>query len=443
MQNDLEVGARRHGRLFDENPDSPDISATLERTDTGIYVSIHWDSEKSPELGRWFTNDGFYSGEPDQEKPAPKVPSDLIFQDSRGTVGLVGCRGAGYHTNFFIGTGRIRVGTAVIGASSTSYSKITGLRSEVSGLRAWLGKTSIKQTHTFAPDGPKKTTIEVTSQEPIGIPDTKIILRPIYLYSRNSQQGSVEVRDAVQIELRTEQESPWKAHIGAQRAIRDLLAISRWRDESLIPISVTRPDDAPQEDAEGAPSQREKWLTVFDDTSNKPKEENTRIAHFIEYGDLLPEGISRWMSLRNAFSRAIDPAVSSIYLEEAIIEVRLTQIAISLEALGYLIVIRDDGASEASARNLSFRERVERIAKDVDGVLPFIDDDWFNKVANSYNAVKHANRALPDVVDVANSWRECVLLFRVWVAKELGVAPSVLKTRASLDPMMSPYVLDS
>lgn len=444
MTNELKVGDRRHGGLFDDNPETPSINAVLERTDKGIFVSIHWDSEKSPATGRWFTNDAFYRDQTDQtehERPAPKVPSELIFQDSNGEATLVGCRGAGYHTNFFIGTGLIRVGAAVLGATSSSYREVNGLRSEVSGLRAWLGTTSINTTHTYAKeDGLRKTSVVVTSPEPISIPGTSIILRPTYSYTRNHRQGSFEIRDVIQVEHTTEQESPWRGHIGAQRAIRDLLAISRWRDESLIPTAVFRQDD-PIESVDGTPSQREKWLKVLDDSSDSPKEENTRIAHFIEYAELGPNGVARWISLRNDFSRAIDPAVSSIYLQDVTAEVRLTQIAIALEALGYLIAIRDDGASEATARNLSFRQRIERIADDVEGVLPFIIDGWSQRVADSYNAVKHANRALPDAAEVANGWRECVLLFRVWVARKLGVDATALQNRASTDKMANPYVL--
>jgi hypothetical protein len=53
---------------------------------------------------------------------------------------------------------------------------------------------------------------------------------------------------------------------------------------------------------------------------------------------------------------------------------------------------------------------------------------------------KHANRALPDVVELANRWREGVLLLRCWTAIKLGVDRESLAERAKTDPMAFAYV---
>lgn len=440
MTNELKLGDRRHGGLFDENPDTPNISATIERSEKGIYVSMHWDSQRNPEYGRWFTNDGFYTDQDSSQcRPDPACPSELIFRDSHGSMTLIGCRSAGYHTDFFIGTGRISVDAAIIGASSLSYAKINGLQCEVSGLRFWLGSTSIHQTHTLEEEtGRQLIDINLLSPEPIAIPDSGLTFRPAY--SKLRTLHSLEIKDLVHLENRTEGESSWHTHFSALWAIRDLLAISRWRSEALIAKRVMRSDD-PLRGLTGN-GVREQWRDIIDDTSNLVMEEKVTPAHLVQYTELRPEGISRWIKLREDFSRAFDPAVSSIYVENLSTEVRLTQMAIGLEALGFLIAVRDDGLSESGARHQIFKIRLDRIARDLDGVLPFVSSnpDWSQNIADAYNALKHVNRASPKAVEVANAWRECVLLFRAWIASELGVGHAALTQRVLQDPYIHPFV---
>jgi hypothetical protein len=102
--------------------------------------------------------------------------------------------------------------------------------------------------------------------------------------------------------------------------------------------------------------------------------------------------------------------------------------------------MRRDGVPEEKAKKLWFSRRLDRIVQDVDGILPFVDDDWSQRMADTYNAVKHANRALPGAVDVANSWRECSLLFRAWIATELGVDQTELRKRISPSPQMRRWI---
>lgn len=440
MANELNIGDRRYGSLYIGDSETSDISATIERADDGLYVSMSWDSEKSPDYGRWFTKDGFWAdvsaGTP--TSPAPDLPSSFVFVDSHGPIALVGCRAAGYHTNMFIGTGHISVGGAIFGAAKTSYAKINGMYSAISGLRAWLGTTSVRRSWAFNKETAKRTiTLQLEAPDPIKVPDTGLVLRPAY--RQLQEPGSIEFRDYVQVEHRTATDVSWRTHANVHRAVRDLLSISRWRAETLIPERVMRVDD-PMEEVDGSKGTREQWWAVLDPGAPLPMKETYSIAHLIEYQDLGADGISRWIKLRENFSRAIDPAVSSIYLINPISEVRLTQIAIALEALGYLVSMRDDGASEASANNMNFKARLDRIVLAVDGILPFVDAGWSQRVADAYNAVKHVNRAQPDAVDVINSWRECVVLFRAWVASELGVDHSVLKNRISNDRQLAPYV---
>lgn len=441
MPNKLEIGEPRYGSLANDDPDARRVSATLERTREGIYLSLTFDHDESPEYAAWFTRgifDDFIAPNNDT-RPAPSPPSLLLFEDSYGPVALIGCRTAGYHHNFQIGSGRIAVGAAVLSAPSTAHARLTGMRAEISGLRAWLHASAISRKEKWDRDTGVQEYVEykVVVPEAITIPDSNLLIR--HSVRRADVEGSVVLENLIRVEHKTTEETSWRAHQLAMRPIRDLLAVSRWRPESFIPISVARLEDSiPGATVEA--ERRQWWRDVIDSSAPEPKEENRKLEHLISWEDIGPEGLARWIKLRDNFSRAIDPAVSSIYLNDVTVEVRLMQVAIGLEALGYLLAMRRDGASESKASKMWFNRRLDRIVRDVEGLLPFIDDGWSQRMADTYNAVKHANRALPEVVDVANSWRECALLFRAWVANELGVNQQELKTRIARSPQMRSWV---
>lgn len=438
MVNELNVGDHRYGNIIDGDPDTPPLSATLVRTEKGVSFSMTFNHEETPEYRRWFTTDGLLSGDATEDAKPVGPPPELMFEDSHGQIALLGCRAVTWHTNYHTGYGTIQASAAVVGVSSIAYAKISGLRSEVSGLRSWVGATSIRNKSERNPETKRlKQTFVLEAPDPITIPDSGLSLSPDFVSSQKND--TVSIRDVVQLVHRSEQEEPWYVHQGAQLAVRDLLAISRWRPETVIPAFVCRPDDL-LPGADDQPAGRPWWRKAIYSDAPLPMEETTRIEHLIWWNELKPEGMVKWIKLREDFARAIDPAVSSIYLKNSIIEVQLTQVAIGLEALGYLIAMRDDGSTEAQANNLNFKQRLTRIAQDIPGVLPFVSDTWAQTMATAYNSLKHVNRPTQQLPIVANSWREGTLLFRAWIAAELGLEHDVINSRLARDRHSRPLV---
>jgi hypothetical protein len=182
----------------------------------------------------------------------------------------------------------------------------------------------------------------------------------------------------------------------------------------------------------------DQWRTVVvADDDREPPPIGYR-PHLIEYQDLESDGIARWIGLRNEFARALDPVITSMGLA-ATPNTLLAHTGPGLEALGYLLLLRD-GASQKRAAGATLRERLERVLVDVGGTLPFDGTAWASKTVETYNGLKHANRQAPEEVDVVNAWRECVLAVRAWVALELGVSAEQVTARLSNDRQRHPYV---
>lgn len=85
-------------------------------------------------------------------------------------------------------------------------------------------------------------------------------------------------------------------------------------------------------------------------------------------------------------------------------------------------------------------QRIKRVQQDLRGCALLDDDAIAERVSKAYNGLKHANRAQPDPVDIANAWRETVLLVRAWVAVELGVKITDVQRRLEQGGFDPPYV---
>lgn len=146
-----------------------------------------------------------------------------------------------------------------------------------------------------------------------------------------------------------------------------------------------------------------------------------------------------WLALRDGFSRALDPVISSMDLRSATPNTLLAHTGPGLEALGYLLMLRD-GMEERTAGKANLRSRLGRILHDLGDCLPFDGPTWVEATVAAYNGLKHANRAAPDEVDVMNAWAESVMVVRAWVAAELGIAVEEVKERLSADRQARGYV---
>jgi hypothetical protein len=183
----------------------------------------------------------------------------------------------------------------------------------------------------------------------------------------------------------------------------------------------------------------EQWRDVVVANDKKAKPPSIRDQHLVTYSELGVTGVLRWLALRDSFARALDPVISSIDLTAATPNTLLAHTGPGLEALGYLLLLRD-GMAEKEANAANLRTRLDRILADVGDSLPFSGVRWADEVVRDYNGLKHANRTMPDAIDVLNSWRWSVLVVRAWVAIELGVPMDQVKTRLQDDRQSFRYI---
>jgi hypothetical protein len=417
------VGSKLLGHLIDFDESTPDTQVTLERNDDAILLSLTWTDSDSP-YARWFWNDS--QSPPEDASP----PSQLLFRHGQGTILLVGCtmssaQGGAWGPS----TGVVRAEYAVLDViQDVDYGNVNGVQSVVHGLRAWLGVRSVQTTLTPAANGsPRTATFVAAEREPIVIGGaSNLRLVPTWRAVPNSADDTTTLFDEVVCESTNADLHDWSYFLSDHRAIRDLLLLSSWSMQELTPRAALRLELDPQED--GSISQSGSWRKVEPASPEGARDARAFPRHLVEFADLGPDGISKWIDIRTQFSRAIDPIVSSKLFRHPTIDVNLFLVAMGLEALGYLLAL-EAGHDEKSANNMRFSHRLTLVTDGLGAALPFDVDDWASGTSEAYNSVKHANRAPVDIGQLVFRWKQSVTVFRAWTALRLGVSAEAIARR--------------
>jgi len=316
--------------------------------------------------------------------------------------------------------------------SDLDFSSPNGLRSNVSGLREWMGARShetVLWTKEIEERGRVTITIKDLPDVAVG-GDHNLRLKPSWRLEHPGDD--VLLRESVVCETASSTSVNWRELQRSHLAIRDLLVLSRWRRETCVPTLLQHDGDETVTDRLGV--SQPVWRTaIFPDEQAEPLPKRHQ-PHLIQYQELGPAGVLHWLKLREQFARALDPVITSRFMGRADAVTYLAQIGPGLEALGYLLLRRDKLRA-----NVMLRERLDRIARVVQDVLPFDGNEWAASTVKAYNGLKHINRPAPAALEVINAWAQSVMVVRAWVAIELGVPSDEVRNRLANDPHTAPF----
>lgn len=414
MEDALKLEDLRLGRVGPSGKCQVRESAVLQRTKSGITLTVAWEGRRPSWL----------SGKP--------IEPTLTFVDTRGSVVLLGCRMGRLKVLPLgkQGTANISAERAILGApDSGDYAEINAVRSRISGLRSWSGITSWEQTVTYG-EGTFTASLSAkrTQAEHLGQRDTiSLDLNPSWRMEAITHQENVGVNDIVWCETAARQPKPWVDHMLQHRALRDLVVLSRWNRESCIPAQARR-DDQTTESLSGEEHPAE-WLPVTEGREEASETPARVKEHLMPYKELGEAGVRDWVELRETRSRAFDPLVTSIELQDTARPITLlAHTGPGLEALGYYVKI-EGGLSKKKASCVSLKDRIEAILEEANDCLPFDTTAWAKTTAEVYNGIKHANRSEPSQLEVLDAWRGTVFVMRAWLAIRLGIDQADVKSR--------------
>lgn len=433
-----EQGAVRMGMLHFENDKLPDTKALLLILDGRINATIAWGNGDSI-FERCFTSRSvLYCDDPEYKEYVYDLPKQIWFYDARGSMELLGCKTGPFYENYVTGAnGIIDVRYAVLNASvGKDYSKVNALRTSLDGLREWLGVSSILESEPIVDQNNRVKGKQYTLKCPDDIGTGNPVFEFVPHWTTSVSGDTTELHDLVYMESNSHEVKRWQAHLENHRAMRDLLRISSWTEHSLSIEAVSREDD-PLRVESGIPY-RERWCAVVESRSGMHSHVG-QLNYLIRYSDFCNGDLSSWFKLRDTYARGIDPIVSLFSMRGASIEAWVVQLSIGFEALGYQL-LQERGADKDEAGKACFANKLHAIISDLGDNWPFDLEQWRLEMTESYNSIKHANRARVDRLQSLNAWREGVLVFRGWVALRLGVPKDQLLQRLQYDPLTHPYV---
>ena len=447
VNNTLVEGDPRIGWMIDGDPTTPEIAVMLERTDEAIQLTIPTKGmfERDDPYGRWFSSGVEYGDDPDRTRFRYTPPTSLLFNDHRGHVSLIGCRqaAASFGSNG-AGFGRVVAEYAVLGGRSwADLEKVNGVRTEIPGLAEWTGISS--RTAEVKTDNASRTLeYTITMRSPAAQPlarNKNLTLQPSWRSSAPAP-GTIATHDVVQIATTSKRPEAWDSLLAPHRAVQDLLSLSAWRQFgfSQIEVGVAERPSRHETRAEG-----DKRITVWSEVvTHRLRLADAAPANprfLFDFADIGAPGVQRWLRLRAKYERALLPVIGIIDERGLFVETRVAQTGIAIEALGFQLA--SDGANGSSLNSrgqITYTGAMEAILADMP-VVPVPDvEAWKDRSRLSHMGVKHADNPTPDIVTLANAYRENALVLRYWVAARLGCAADTLRRRLERDPLGGSFV---
>lgn len=415
---DLRIGWYYHGR----SEDGSTPAATLLRNEGDILslsIPIAEEDAWGP-VSRWFDGMGVrYGDDPDQTKYTYVPPTELLFTDTRGPVGLFHCRNLGKRS-IMGGTaeGRIRVGFAVLGARSLEHGQPHRLRTYIPGMAKWIGLTSLRVESIKRENGLLSgVSLKTESLDPIEL-DTGLFLDTAWHSNYDRSDNNFEISDPPFVESVIDDGADFTLHLKKHQLFRDLVDLAYWQPTGYYRIQSSRDEDKQ--------SVARQWREV-QTYLVRPQEEGHSATALFYFGQIGVEGFQNWAELRRKYDRAIGPLMSLLGMEGSAVETQFVQSCVGLEGLGVQLA-RDSGVKKGE----NLQKRLERVVEDIGFSF---SEDWAKRTADRYNDIKHYDRdAVVDPLDVHYNLLENELVFRSWVALRLGLSRDYVMTRIDITP---------
>lgn len=425
MTNELGPGQARIGRAWDRSVRAP-YPAMLRDTGSQIEIVLPYDYDDAVFSRRY--RESTFSGdtEPTDLRSANQLPTQIWFWDSNGFVSLVGITPAaatlGGPTTLEQAT--LRVAYAVFtGDPGIDHSAPNGLCTRIEGLSTWFGMRSLSVDYGAAGDPSAEITIKIAKPVKTSLDRTLNLSVVTGTDWRSSGGvGSTSLEEVSRVVTQVSRSRDWHEHLDKHRAMHELIQVSGWRTfgfEQVQAMHTTDPTRVMSRDVIG-----ERWAPVRTYELAKASTDYAAPWFLFNFEHIGPKGVRRWLRLRKDFRRGILTMMSAVTRSSTSLEGQISDAGIGLEEIGYQ-VRRAMGITPTRLHHLN----LQAIASEVEHLLPFDSAAWASNSTSVYNAVKHPDRPNPSAREMRESLTKDRWVFRVWIAKRLGVPDDVISDR--------------
>ena len=453
LENYLKEGQVRVGWLYPgEVEKERGIPATLVRENNRIHLLVQVKSRKdSSPATRWGMNNSHFGDDPRGEKYQYDAPENMYFVDDVGRTLLIGCKSSGFRDSLLsssAGIGgvlnKLSVDTAIFSTNICNTDTFNGYKTEIESLSQWLQISELISEREFYEDElmlrVKSVLIKAFSDDEEVMIDDSIGLkfRSGFNVKYNDSQTQITYKLADNLETYHQDGISFNESMKIHSAVRDLLMISSWSNHQFTSISVSHDRDKEFDN-------KNKWVKAVSAYWNTAEIVDVKNKEFMfTYQDIEESGVQRWLNIRNQYSRAIDPILTTIRWNDSPIENTLFNLCAGAEALGRYIACDFPDKSLEDKGRAYLRSALQNIINQIPkGILPYVKEgegnqdgkvvnnlpEWKEKINDSYNSVKHFGGKEIDYNRVFEAIDLLRIILLSWIGTQLGVPAHVLKER--------------
>lgn len=318
------------------------------------------------------------------------------------------------------------------GLRGHDYQDVNGMASSIVGLSTWAGVSGIEQRVSHGGEEPAYT-LEARLIEPttLGGP-FNLCLCNGFSYDPMNQGIFRGVRNMVTIQTLDNYHAPWIDHAAVHRLVQDLICMAFGEAREMRLSQVVRHDDQPTFMDSDQPLL---WRDAYDPFHGRLATgpgSSSGTSLLFRFEDVDRASLTKFFSESSRWGRAISIASAVLFVPDCPPQMRLTQIGVALESLGYAIWRN----SNDSGRTPPMPHLLELVCNAADishravyGNLS--SQGWIRQFNACFKGAKHADNPLPDPHEAHVLAGQGLNLIRVWLARFLGVHSSVME--ANLD----------
>lgn len=406
------------GHIIDGNADTPHTAALLTASEDQILLELSILEGVNEEYRIWQSN----------------PPEQVHFFNADRRFALYGIQCIGSRDQLVSRLMRLTCEVNVLVESRADCTLLHGLSSDLQGLPGWasigmfsfeLEKDNSGQQVSLTYKMTNRPNISITGVEGLSI-------APHYGGTVSASSGQYNMSESVRIESRFNEPQQWHVHTRIHRAMQDLVSLAYW-----FPCNQTAVQSLRDEDKVVTPNGMklaDGWKRIIvPDFGRRGRSSPIRrlgadSEPLFNFSDIGVEGVAKWFDEYDDLGKSMWILSTSLFREGGTVEVRLFQVAMALEALGYHL------ATSNRQRSANFEPTLMRVVQNTDCSLEKVlkgstAAEWAAAFNRAYLGVKHADNDLPPGLDAHERAEEGALLARLWLARHLGVERDKLEQR--------------
>lgn len=433
----IEIGERFFGDVIDVRRGQAPKTGFIEKHEDGsIYLTILDTAESYYEATGVEVHPGIWF----QQGLRPSDDGFFLFKASELSIALYGCSEVrrSHSTSRVTSTVIYRAEHVVHTLGSIPLEGGAGtMKAEVSGLINWLGCSPLMVGVPVGPETGGAFSAKTVDIAPFPIDQNETFSRDLRADYALRDEGWGHFRGPSRtflsvgvVQREASQGQNWRESFRDAAMVRDLLSISCWSPQEVLDISVTFELLAPDQEEE-----RRIWHLVDGvDHLADSMQSNKSNQHLYLYSDLQGGGIRRWFDLHteSAAGRAIQ-ALDVLLRTRLPLTNRIQLLGSALDGIAHSMYPRE----ETEENYVGFRTDCERLRKAIRPIVGRKEfPDWPKRMADAYNASKHAGKAyVGDQTLVFRTYSEGLFIARLLLGKLLGISDDSLKSRIKQDPL--------